>query len=204
MVLRAEEVGVEADDVEGFGDLELVDVFVEVIGEVLGDELVGAAVLTNERGLPGEEVGDAHLLPAGPLQFVTCTGRALANGKVLPAVDGLAPVVEEPGLVEGIGGAELLLEMVDEADLDVGVVGVVGAGLVVDLPADDGGVVAIVLDEVADDALGVEAEGGAVGVHVLTHAVGGGFAVGADGEDLGGERAPSRWGWSRWGCRGSP
>ena len=166
-------------------DLEFVDVGMHGSGEVLRDELVGAAVFADERGLPGEEVGDAHLLPARPLELVSGADGAVAGGHVLPAVDVLAPVVEAPGFVEGVGGAELLLEVIDEADEDVVVGGVVGVGFVVDLPADDGGVVAVVLDHVADEALGVVAIDGAVDVHVLAHAVEGFGAAKRAGEDFG-------------------
>jgi hypothetical protein len=72
----------------------------------------------------------------------------------------LAPVVEEPGFAERFGRDELLFEVMLEADEDVGIGGVVAAGLVVELPADDGGVVFVVGDDVADEALGVEAVGG--------------------------------------------
>ncbi len=115
VVLRAV-VDVGGDDVEGLGDLDFVDVGVHHGAEVLGDELIGAAICADQRGLPGEEVGDAHLLPARPLQLVAGAGGAVAGGHVFPVVDVLAPVVEEPGFVERVGGAELLLEVVDEAE----------------------------------------------------------------------------------------
>ena len=51
MVLRAV-VGIDGDDVEGFGDFEFVDVAVDGVGEVLRHELVGAAIFANECGLP--------------------------------------------------------------------------------------------------------------------------------------------------------
>jgi hypothetical protein len=179
-------VDVVGDDVERFGDCGLVDVHLHHAAVVLGDELIGAAIGADESGLPCEEVGDAHLLPAGPLEFIAGAGGAVGGGHVFPAVDVLAPVVEEPCFVERVGGDELLLEVVDEAGEDVGIEGAVGAGFVVDLPADDGGVVFVMADHVGDKALGVEAIDGIVGVHVLAHAVGNsaGRALGND-EDFG-------------------
>jgi len=75
--------------------------------------------------------------------------------------------------------------VVDEACEDIGIVGSVRAGLVVDLPADDGGVVLVVLGEVGDDALGVEAELGVVGVHILAHPVADFAAAEVAGVELG-------------------
>jgi hypothetical protein len=49
----------------------------------------------------------------------------------------LAPVVEEPGLAQVFGSAELLFEVALEADEYVVVRRAIAAGLVVDLPADD-------------------------------------------------------------------
>jgi len=59
-----------------------------------------------------------------------------------------------------------------------------GLGFVIDLEADDGGLILDVGDELADDALGVEAEVGVGDVHLLAGAVAAG-AGGCDGEDIG-------------------
>ena len=157
MVLRAV-VGIVGDDIERLGNLDLVDVELHHGAVVLGHELVRAPGLAHQRSLKGEKVGDAHLLPARPLQFVTGAGGIVAGRHVGPVVDVLAPVIEEPGLVERVGGAELFLQVVDEAAEDVLVGSAVGAGLVIDLPADDRGIVFVVRDQVGDDALGVETE----------------------------------------------
>ncbi len=177
-------VDVVRGDVEGGGDGILVDIGLHNAAEVGGDELMRAAVFADERGLPGEEVGDAHLLPAGPLQLIAGALGVVAGGHVFPAVDVFAPVIHEPGFVEGVGGAELLLEVIDEAGVDVVIGGAVGGGLVVNLPADDVGVVFIVGDEIADEALAVVAVGGVLDVHVLAHAVKGLAAAEFAYEDL--------------------
>ena len=65
-----------------------------------------------------------------------------------------------------------LVRIIDESGEDVEVGGVVGVGFVVNLPADDGGVVAVVLDHVADQALRVVTVDGTVDVHVLAHSMG--------------------------------
>ncbi len=128
-----------------------------------------------------KEVGHAHLAPARPLQLVAGALRAIARGQVLPGVQVLAPVVQEPGFAERLGCDELLLEVVLEADEDIAIGGVVAGGFIVELPADDGGVVFIVRDDVADEPLGVEAVRGRIGVHVLPHAIGAGHGWAAEG-----------------------
>ena len=112
-------IGVVGGDVEDFATSNSLTSRMHGSGEVLRDELVGAAVFADQSGLPGEKVGDAHLLPARPLQLVSGADGAVAGGHVFPAVDVLAPVVESPGFVEVVGGAELLLEVIDEANEDV-------------------------------------------------------------------------------------
>src|SRR5260370_1772854 len=107
-------VWVVGGDVEGLRYLKLVDVAAHGTTEVLRNKLIGTAVFADERGLPVEVVGDPHLLPARPLQFVTSTDRAVAGGHVLPTVDVLAPVVETPGFVEVVAGAKLLLQVIDD------------------------------------------------------------------------------------------
>ena len=61
--------------------------------------------------------------------------------------------------------------MIDKAVEDIFIGSAVGAGFVIDLPADDCRIVFVVLDQVGNDARGVEAELRIVGVHVLAHAV---------------------------------
>ena len=148
-----------------------VDVPTHGAAEVLGDELIGTAVFADERCLPGEKIGDAHLLPARPLQLVAGADGAVAGGHVFPAIHVLSPIVQTPGFVQSVGGPKLLLEVIDEAREYIRIRSAVGGGFVIDLPADDGGIVAIVLDHVADEPLRVEAIRGIVRIHVLAHAV---------------------------------
>ena len=171
VILRAV-VDVVGGNVEGGSDGLFVDVVVHHAAVVGGDELAGAGALADEGRLPMEKVGNAHLAPARPLKFVAGALRAVAGGQVFPCVQILAPVVEEPGLAERFGRDEFLFEIVLEADEDVGIGGFVAGGFVVDLPADDVWVVFVVGNDVADEALGIEAVGRRIGVHVLAHAVG--------------------------------
>ena len=204
VVLRAV-VDVVGGNVEGRGDGLFVHVVAHHAAVVGGDELAGRGALAHQRGLPVEKVGDAHLAPARPLQLVAGALRAVAGGQVFPGVQVLAPVVEEPGLAERFGRDEFLFKIMLKADEDVGIGGVVAGGFVVELPADDGGVVFVVGDDVADEPLGIEAVGGRVGVHVLAHAVGVRSAA-AEGRQRApgspGAGAPSRREWNRWACPG--
>ena len=152
---------------------------------VLGHELVRAPGFADQRSLKGEKVGNPHLLPARPLKFVTGAGGIVAGRHVGPVVDVLAPVVKEPGLVERVRGAELFLQVVDEAVEDIVIGSAVGASLVIDLPADDRGIVFVVRHQVGNDALGIEAEFRIVGVHVLAHAVAHRSAAQRAGVELG-------------------
>ena len=176
-------VDVHGGDVEEAGNRFFVDVALHHAAVVGGDKLARRGTFAHQRGLPVEEVRDAHLAPARPLQLVAGALRSVAGGQVLPGVQVLAPVVQEPGFAEGFGCAELLLQVVLEADEDVAIGGVVAGGFIVELPADDGGVVFIVRDDVADEPLGVEAVSGRIGVHVLPHAVGAGHGRAAVGTE---------------------
>ena len=176
-------VDVVGRDVEEAGNRLFVDVALHHAAIVGGDKLARRGALAHQPGLPVEEVGHAHLAPARPLQFVAGALRALAGGQVFPGVQVLAPVVQEPGFAEGLRRAEFLFEVVLEADEDVAIGGVVAGGFIVELPADDGGVVFIVRDDVADEPLGVEAVSGRIGVHVLPHAVGAGHGRAAVGTE---------------------
>ncbi len=173
VVLRAV-VDVVGDDVERLGDGFFVDVALHHAAVVGGDELPGAGAFADQRGLPVEKVSHAHLAPARPLQLVAGGDGAVALGQIFPGVQVLAPVVEEPCLAQGFGSDEFLFEIVLEADEDIGIGGVVAGGFVVELPADHGGIVFVVGDDVADEALGIEAIGRRVGIHVLADAVGAG------------------------------
>ncbi len=135
-----------------------------------------------------QEVRDAHLAPTRPLQLVAGALCAIARGQVLPGVNVLAPVVEEPSLAQRFGRAELLFKVVSEADEDIAIGGVVAGCFVVELPADDGGVVLVVGHDVADETLGIKTIGRRVGVHILAHAVGAlhaGTAEHATGQAIG-------------------
>ncbi len=95
-------------------------------------------------------------------------------------------------MAESFGRYEFLFEVMLESDEDIGIGGVVASGLVIELPADDRGVVLVMRDDVANQALCVEAVSGRVGVHVLAHAIGACHGLTAEhaaretaGEDLG-------------------
>ena len=126
---------------------------------------------THEPGLPSEKVRDSILLKACPLQLVAGTGGVVACRHVAPVGDILTPVVQKPGLVESIGCSELVLEAINERIEDLGVGGAVGCRLVIDLPANHGWFMLVVLDEVADESLSVATVIRVVRVHVLPHAI---------------------------------
>ena len=150
-------VDVVGGNVEERGDGLFVDVVAHHAAVVGGDELPWPFALAHQVGLPMEEVRDAHLAPARPLQLVAGALCAVACGQVFPGVNVLAPVIEEPGLAQSFGRAKLLFKVVLEADEDIAIGGVVAGGFVVKLPADDGGVVFVVGDDVANEPLGIEA-----------------------------------------------
>jgi len=64
-------------------------------------------------------------------------------------------------------GGELPLQVTHEIGLHVGAGGLVGRGFVVDLIADDGGVVAIMFGDPGADALGISQKVRIRDVHVL-------------------------------------
>ena len=178
---------------DGLGRLEVVDggldpegVAAPLVVEVLGDELVLAAVLVHDSALPQEEVGDqraAEEVEGGGQRAVDRLGEVR---ELLPGVDPVGPVVQAVGGIEGVKvPVKALLEPVDEGTLDVRVVGVVVLGLVVQLEADDvvprGGVG----HERADGLLAVVAVGRGGDVHVLARAVLVRGPMGVDAHDLG-------------------
>src|SRR5208282_6934686 len=114
MILRRV-IGIVSDSVESGGDRGLIRSAAHHSAEIVGDKLVGPAIFADQRSLPTKKICHSHLLPAAPLEFVTGAGGIVARGHVGPVVHILAPIVQEPGLVERIGGSKLLLKMLDES-----------------------------------------------------------------------------------------
>ncbi len=136
-------------------DLEEVGVRGEA-GEIVGDELVRPLELTDDPGLPGQEIGDDLLLEPFPFELIARVEDAVAGRQVLEIRDILSPIVQAPGFVQGGGSAEYLLDAPAEHGLDMRIGGPRGMGLVIELIADDGRMVLESGDKPADDALGVK------------------------------------------------
>ncbi|MNW52254.1 hypothetical protein D3C74_297690 [compost metagenome] len=159
---------------------EVVDRGLQAVGpagrpvevEVLREELVVARVLAHDLGLPAQVLVDQPAAVAVERCAERAVDRAAHVGEVLPRVDAVGPVVEPVRLVER---AEVVVEqraqVLDERALHRGRRGVVELGLVVELEADDRGVLRRVVHERTDDALGVQPERGVRDVHDLARAV---------------------------------
>jgi hypothetical protein len=181
-------VRVLADHVEVPRDGGLVDVGPSPPDEVLHHELVGALELADDAGLPGQEVRGQLLLVPLPFQLVTGVDGAVPRRELVPVFEELAPVGEAPDLVQPRDAPELLLEVVQEAELDVPTRGSIGARLVVDLVPDHGRVVLEARDDPSNHAPRVMEIGRVRDVHVLARPIealgsGADLAEGGD-EDL--------------------
>ena len=178
-------VGVDGGNVQVPRDIELIDIGTGGAAEILGDELIGTKLLADERGLPGEEAGGQGVLVAVPLQFPARIQNAAARGKLAPVVQALAPVDQSPDPVEAFDGRELFPQVGGETSLHIGSGGAVGSRLVIDLVTDDGGVVAVVFGNFANDPLGIAQKIRVGDVHVLAQTVSGLAAIDARHQDLG-------------------
>ena len=121
--------------------------------------------------LPCQEIGHQTALEGGEGVGQARVDRAVDRGEILPAVDPVAPVIEAIGLVHRIEAGPSRLHRLDEGGLHVGAAGVIGLGLVVELIADDRGVVPHMIDQRDDHALGGGAVIGIGDVHILPPAV---------------------------------
>ena len=72
--------------------------------------------------------------------------------------EALRAATRQQDMLAGVGGDEFLFEVGDETGEDVVVVGAVGGGFVVDLPADDGWMIAKTIGHRGDDANGCFAQ----------------------------------------------
>ena len=170
MILRAV-IDVDGGNIQNGTNGFLVHVRAHGAAEVGGHELAGPSILADQRGLPGQKLGHAHLLPAGPLQLIAGALRAVARGQVFPGIYILAPVVKEPRLVKVCSGPEFLPQVVHEAYKNTVVRGAVGGSLIVNLPPNHRRVVFVVLHKVANHPLSIKPVNRAIRIHVLAHAV---------------------------------
>lgn len=162
-------VRVAGGDVEPGGQLVVLNSLAGV-RDAGGDELLGADVLAHDVRLPADELGDLAGLELPPGDVVLRLDVAVGRPQVCPRRQAVGPIRQAPLAVEGLDVPVLVAQMVDEALEDTLVVEEMQARLVVDLPADDRRVVGVPGDHLADDPLGVEAEGWVGEVHLLAGA----------------------------------
>lgn len=172
-------VGVEAGEIEVLVESAVVD-GEHAVG-VVGDG--GGGVAADDAGLGVGEIGNAvlgELLPGGEERGVVQEGGGLGGGDLIKGLVVGGPAVGSPFVVEGGDGGEFLLQPgVPELDgVFVEVLIDVALELVVDLPGEEGGVMAEGLGLGFDDAHAGGEDGGVVVASVLARAVGHGGAVG--------------------------
>src|SRR5690606_20400084 len=105
------------------------------------DPLILARDLTNDVGLPADEVSDDLRLVPAPGEVVLRLCVAIGPPQVVPRAQAMRPVDETPLLIRLVGRRELPVEPGGEPLEDLLVMQQDEAGLVVDLIADDGRVV---------------------------------------------------------------
>ncbi len=176
-------VRVARGDVERAHDLLVVEGRSRV-GEAGGDELAGARVLAHDAGLPRDELGGEIRLEPAPGEVVLGEGVPVRAPQLGEVREPVGPVGEAPLAVERLDVAVPLAQVLDERAEHALVVEEVETRLVVDLVADDGGVVGVAGDDGADHALGVEPEGGVGVVDLLACTPRDAFAGPVLGRDL--------------------
>ena len=183
-------VDIDARHIECSRCVKMIDRGLDTVGvaapveiEVLRQELVGPRVTADDSSLPCEIVGDESALELGKGGGQAGVDGAVDGGEIGPVIDAVAPVVEAKLLVHRGEIGVSLPHPLHKGRLHVRAAGVVGFGFVVELIADDGGVVLHMIDQRNDDLLGCGAEGGIGDVHVLATAVFGG-AFRRDDEDV--------------------
>ncbi len=153
----------------------MVDLGLDAVGmtapaqiEVLCNELMRFRMFADEFSLPSEKIGYEAALK---LRESICNARihcAVGRGKVLPAINAVAPIIKPPSLVESVEIAPFSLHCFNKGRLHIWTSGVVGFGLVVDLVSDDRGMVSDMRNQGLDNSLGRSAIVGVGNVHVLT------------------------------------
>ncbi len=150
-------VRVAGGDVEAVGEFVVLDCRAGV-GDAGRDEVLRAGVLADDVGLPADELGALAGLELPPGDVVLGLDVAVRGPQVGPRRQPVGPIDQAPLAVEGLDVAVLRAQVVGEALEDAVVVEQFQARFVVDLEADDGRVVGVAGDDLADDPLGVEAE----------------------------------------------
>ena len=110
------------------------------LGVGFGDQEIGVLKGTRKVALDGLRC---------PIVMILSSVVDVVGGNVERLGDGLLVDVGAHRAAI-VGSDELLFKVMLETDEDVGIGGAVAAGLVVELPADDGGVVLVVGHDVAD------------------------------------------------------
>jgi predicted dehydrogenase len=161
------EVLVGGDEVEVLREVEVVHSRAHRV-DAGRDELVGRGVVAHDADLPLDVLGRALGVEAPPGEVVLRHVVAVGDPQLVDVGEPVRPVREVPGVVDDVDRAVPGEQPALEVGEDVRVVRHLVAGLVVDLVADDGGVVGVLRDDRADDALGVLAEHRVRGVGLLS------------------------------------
>lgn len=166
-------IAIPGDDVHLLGPLEVIQALVGA-HEVCGD---GGLLVVLLDGVPlhfkvlqeavGHEPavinGDAR---KGGLLVADALAQGVGGDNLVPVVEGVAPELGVPSLVDGLDGAVLLLQ--PHAELFLAVLAVaLAAILVADMPAGDVGVGAVALGQLYHQLAGVLLEDQAVGAMVV-------------------------------------
>src|SRR3954452_19179957 len=176
-------VGIPRSGVEGISDLIVVDGG-PVVGDAGRDELSGRGVLTDDVGLPADELGGLLGLEATPGDVVLGLRVAIGCPQIVPGRESVRPVDEAPLTVEAVDVAVTMTQVVHEALEDAAVVKEMKAGFVVDLEADDGGMPRVAIKDPVYHPFRMEEEGRVREIYFLPSPPGDPFSRGSFAGDF--------------------
>ena len=148
------EIGIFRHNVQRPCDGPLVDVGMDTAAKILGDELVGAFVFIDDLCLPPQELGYYIVLKILPLKLIPRVQNSVWRGEVLPFVHELSPVGKSPILVDCVRRLVFFFQTPKKFRLHVSAARPRWPGFIVDLIADNHGVIFEMADDFANHPLG--------------------------------------------------
>ena len=121
----------------------------------MGRELICPLVLIDDARLPGKKVGSHPLLVALPLQLPAGIENPALGRDFAPVIQTLAPIIQEPILIQFANRFELFLQISDKSSLYVGIRGEPGRRLVINLPANHRRIFFVMLQQFTNNAFTV-------------------------------------------------